>query len=60
MVIVLVFLINYKIKVKYFLTKLQIGHTKLTHEYLIAKDAPLIYKTSRITLSIKRILSECH
>lgn len=49
---------NLKRRKESFSTRLRIGHTKLTHGYLVARGIPPICKNFGTTLSIKRVLSK--
>ncbi|KAF2882625.1 hypothetical protein ILUMI_23551 [Ignelater luminosus] len=41
------------------LTRLRIGHTKLTHEHLITQAQPLICDKCQVTLTVLHLLIEC-
>nr|XP_024219290.1 uncharacterized protein LOC112211564 [Halyomorpha halys] len=41
------------------LTRLRIGHTRLTHGYLTARDPPPLCQTCGTELTVKHILTEC-
>lgn len=41
------------------LTRLRIGHTRLTHEYLMTRSSPPICRTCNTQLTVKHILTDC-
>ncbi|XP_066909633.1 uncharacterized protein [Halyomorpha halys] len=41
------------------LTRLRIGHTRLSHGYLMARDPPRLCQACRKKLTVKHILTEC-
>jgi len=41
------------------LNRLQIGHSRLTHSYLLCGDAPPTCQSCGIPLTVKHILVEC-
>jgi len=42
------------------LNRLQIGHSRLTHSYLLSGDDPPTCQSCGIPLTVKHILVECH
>ena len=40
-------------------TRLRIGHTKLTHKHILRRETHPICETCKVTLSVKHILCEC-
>ncbi|XP_025416330.1 uncharacterized protein LOC112687685 [Sipha flava] len=42
------------------INRLRIGHTHLTHSYLMSNDEPPSCDTCRVPLTVKHIITECH
>ncbi|KAF0748217.1 RNase H domain-containing protein [Aphis craccivora] len=45
---------------KVLLNRLRIGHTRLTHKYLMAKEEPNQCTVCEVTLTVKHIITECY